>query len=462
MGEFKGRKKEMSVLQRNYEKKGFQMAIVYGRRRIGKTMLINHFMDQQPCKSISFTAVERSESELVSMMSETVLMSLAPDMAGAIRFDSFDRIFEYIGRAASDERVIFLIDEYPYLAKQCPYIQSLLQKMIDHEWKASNLFFILCGSLVDFMKDEVLAESAPLHGRNNLELKLRPFQYLETGEFLDGYTLEEKAMVYGLTNGVAKYIRQFDCSKSLDENIVELFYDIGGYFSEELIKTVVTGERRNPALFNSVISAIATGHTKYGEIASFAGTEDVNYALKILINTEIIERKKSASKQYYALRDSMLEFWFQYVNKATSLIHAGNGERYYRSAVREHLHDFMGRIFEKMAGEYILANAGVGEFPVVTEVENYQNTVIDESGQKRQIELDVVGKNGKDIVLLAECKFKNTPFDKGELENFLEKIRYIPSHKGFLCLFSLSGFSDYVKEHAQGISLIGIEKMYAR
>ena len=228
MDEFKGRRRELSVFQRNYEKKGFQMAIVYGRRRIGKTMLINHFMDLQSCKTISFTAVERSEAELVSMMSETVLMSLAPGMAGVTHFDSFDRIFEYIGREAANERVIFLIDEYPYLAKQCPYVQSLLQKMIDHEWKATNLFFILCGSLVNFMKEEVLAESAPLHGRSNLELKLRPFQYWDTGEFLDGYTLEEKAIVYGLTNGVAKYIRQFDCSKTLDENIAELFYDIGG------------------------------------------------------------------------------------------------------------------------------------------------------------------------------------------------------------------------------------------
>jgi len=81
------------------------------------------------------------------------------------------------------------------------------------------------------MKDEVLAESAPLHGRSNLELKLKPFNYLETAEFLEGYSLEEKAIAYGLTNGVAKYIEQFDTSLSLEENILEQFYSIGGYFS---------------------------------------------------------------------------------------------------------------------------------------------------------------------------------------------------------------------------------------
>ena len=71
-------------------------------------------------------------------------------------------------------------------------------------------FFIICGSLISFMKDEVLAQSAPLHGRSSIELKLRPFDYMETAEFLKEYSNEEKSICYGLTNGVAKYIVQFD------------------------------------------------------------------------------------------------------------------------------------------------------------------------------------------------------------------------------------------------------------
>ena len=106
------------------------------------------------------------------------------------------------------------------------------------------------------MKDEVLAESAPLHGRSSLELKLKPFNYLETADFLEGYSPEEKAICYGLTNGVAKYIEQFDPKISLEENITEQFYSVGGYFSEEQVKTVVTGDKQNPALYNSINSPL--------------------------------------------------------------------------------------------------------------------------------------------------------------------------------------------------------------
>ncbi len=456
---FRGRQRELDILTRLYGKSGFSMAVVYGRRRIGKTMLINKFVKDRDCKCISFTAVERSENELLSMLSDTVLNALAPDMEGSISFKSFEDIFNFIGKKAQKERIIFFIDEYPYLAKQCSYIQSLLQKVIDNVWKDTKLFFVICGSMVSFMKDEVLAESAPLHGRTSVEIKLRPFNYLETAEFLEGYTFEEKAICYGLTNGIAKYIEQIDPKQSLEENILEQFYSGGGYFTEEQIKTSVAGDRQNPAIFNSIISAIATGHSKHNEIATYVGVDDIAYPLKVLSNTGIIE-KRISRRPYYVITDSMLEFWFRYVNKATSLINAGNGEAYYRAYVKDQLHDYMGKVFEKMAKEYILICAGKGRIPVVSDISDYQNSIIDDNGQKRQIELDIIGKAGKDILLAGECKFKNEAFDKADLQALKDKVRYISASDPVICIFSLGGFTDHVRSEAKDCILIDIEDMY--
>lgn len=456
---FRGRSAELQILDKKFKQKGFVMTVLYGRRRVGKTKLVNKFIQEHDCKSISFTAVEREESELLSMMTESVLMALAPDMIGDISFNSFEKLFDYVGRQAEKERIIFFIDEYPYLAKQCPYIQSVLQKIIDTKWNTGKLFFILCGSLVSFMKEEVLAESAPLHGRSNLELKLRPFNYLETAEFLEGFSNEDKAICYGLTNGVAKYIEQFDLGLSLEENIIDQFYSVGGYFSEEQVKTVVSSEKQNPALYNSIISAVATGHTKNGEIATYIGSDDVTYPLKVLVGAEILE-KRISKKPYYVLNDSMLEFWFRFVNRATSLINAGRGDAYYHSNVKDRMHDFMGKVFEKMAKEYLLMNAGRDELPVLTEITDYQESVLDENKKYKQIEIDLLGKNDKNIMLVGECKFKRTPFDKAELENFLDKIKYIPVSNPHICIFSLSGFTKYVKENAGTCTLIGIDDMF--
>ncbi len=456
---FRGRSTELNILNKKFKQNGFVMTVLYGRRRIGKTMLINKFISEHDCKHISFTSVERGEAELLSMMTESVLTALSPDLLGNITFNDFEKLFEFVGKHADKERIIFFIDEYPYLAKQCPYIQSLLQKIIDTQWKHGNLFFILCGSLISFMKDEVLAESAPLHGRSDLELKLKPFNYLETAAFLESYNCEEKAICYGLSNGVAKYICQFNPRISLDENIIDQFYSMGGYFSEEQIRTVVSGEKQNPALYNSIISAVATGHSKNSEIASYVGSDDVTYPLKNLVKAEILEKRVS-KKPYYVLNDSMLDFWFKYVNRATSLINAGNGEVYYYSNVKEKLHDYMGKVFEKMASEYLLMHAGQSDIPILTEIVNYQDTVKDENGDKKQIEIDLLGKNDKKISLVAECKFKNTPFDKAEYLKLIDKIKYLPVSKPTICIFSLSGFTDYVLKNADNCILISIEDMY--
>ena len=162
---FRGRQAELKILDKKFKQNGFIMTVLYGRR-IGKTMLINKFMHEQSCKTISFTSVERGEMELLSLMTEAVLTAPSPELLGSISFNSFETLFEFIGKQAKNERMIL---------------------------------FILCGSLVSFMKDEVLAESAPLHRRSHLELKLKPFNYLKTAEFLEGYSLEAKGKIRAYT-----------------------------------------------------------------------------------------------------------------------------------------------------------------------------------------------------------------------------------------------------------------------
>jgi len=456
---FRGREIELNSLKKRFDTDEFQMVVLYGRRRIGKTELMNEFMNRQNCKCVSFTSSEQSENELLSIMTETVLTELAPDMIGMVEFPSFEKLFEFIGNKARDERIVFFIDEYPYLAKQCPYIQSVLQKVIDNNWKKTKLFFCLCGSLIAFMKEEVLAETAPLHGRATLELRLQPFNYKDTAEFVQNYSFEEKAIVYGLTNGVAKYIEQFDDNKSLEQNIIDEYFSFGGFFTEEQIKTIVTSERQNPGLYNSIVSAIVTGHTRNSEIAGCVGMDDISYPLKMLQKAEIIE-KRIANKPYYVLNDSMLVFWYKYVNRAISLINVGKGEKYYKNSVSDKIHDFMGSVFEKMCKDFLFMKAGENNYPIITEIDNFQKSIIDDNGNQKQIEIDIIGKNGKEILIIGECKFTNEKIDKETFDSFIEKTHYIKGKKTLLCLFSLSGYTDYVKKNANGVMLLTIEDLY--
>lgn len=459
MNTFVGRKEELAALQELYDKKDFQMTVLFGRRRVGKTTLINKFIENNNCKSVSFVSTEMPESELLLRMGNDVLESLAPNLNGKLKFDSFDSIFDYIADESSKQRIVFVIDEYPYLAKACPYMNSLLQKYIDHKWKKSNLFFVLLGSLVSFMRDDVLGASAPLHGRANLELKINPFDYRETALFVPKYSAEEKAVVYGLTGGVAKYLEQFDAKLPLDENIEKLFFSRNAFFSEEQIKTVITGEKSNPVAYNSIIDAIANGKTKYNEIQSATGMSDISFCLKNLISAEIVERRETP-KPYYIITDSMVNFYFRYVAPGASLINSGKGSIYYEQKVKANLHEFMGIVFERMAKDYILSNIGTDKVPVfVTDIIEYQNSI--KNGKEvKSIEIDLLGLDGKKYVLAGECKFKSEKFNREDLENFVTKLNYFPSSDLKTMLFSLSGFTDYVIKNAKGCTLVSLPQMY--
>ena len=459
MQSFIGRTSELAALRDRCDRPGFQMAVVYGRRRVGKTTLINRFIDDCGCKAVSFVALQRGEKEQLALMGNAVLGALAPQMLDSVSFETFERLFTFVAQAAQSERVILLIDEYPYLAAACPYMNSLIQRFVDHEWKGTQLYLILCGSLVSFMRDDVVGECAPLHGRSTLELKLHPMGYRDSGEFVPGYTHEEKAIVYGLTGGVPKYLEQFDDAKSLDQNIVEQFYSGTGYFTEEQIQSLVTADRANPAAFNSVLMAIASGHTKYSEIATCTGMNDIAYYMRTLVALELVEKRSSGGRPYYVIADPMVAFWFKYVSPAASLINAGRGELYYERRVRGRLHEHMGPVFEAMARQWCFENMGTERFPFfATGIEEYQASVKVPGEQPRQVELNLVGRDGKGIAFVGECKFRGEAFGSAELRKLTDKVALLPARDPGIVVFSLGGFSDEVR--ASGATLVGIEEMY--
>ena len=338
-------------------------------------------------------------------------------------------------------------------------MNSLLQKFVDHDWKHTNLFLILCGSLVSFMSDEVLGKDAPLHGRSNIELKLRPFDYYEAAQFVPDYSNEDKAVVYGLTNGVAKYLEQFDPALDLNTNIINQFFTGTGYFTTEQIKTIITGDKLNPVAYNTILAALASGYTKYSELSQVTGIDNLKYYLDILIESELVE-KRNSKKPYYIISDNMLNFWFRFVNRAASLINADRGKLYYMNSVQNKLHEYMGKVFEEMAKQYIYKNTGSDKIPVmVTDIVEYQNS-IKTAGEIKNIEIDLLGRNGKDNVLIGECKFKEQNFAKKDLDNFLSKISYIPAMNPAIILFSLSGFSETIINNSDKYILVDINDMY--
>ncbi len=470
---FIGRTRELHSLEEVYNKKGFGMTVLYGRRRIGKSTLINEFAKNK--KTIFYTATKVSADRNLELFSEQVLSVLDPAYKNA-RFPSVESVFDLITEKVGKDKVVLVIDELPYWAEKDEALLSVIQKYIDTRWTKTNLMLILCGSTLSFMEKKVLSEKSPLFGRRDSQIRLEPFNYRESALFVPDYSTEDKAICYGVTGGVAKYLALFDAKKSLDYNIKKLFFNTDGYLFDET-KNLLTQEFSDITLVNTIIEVIASGENQLSIIAAKVNEKEptVLYSLNKLIEVGLVERRKcitdekNKKKTQYILRDSMFKFWYSFIPKAYSVIEMGQGEFYYDKVVKPAIHSYMGSIFEDMCRYYTLEQGVQNRFGCfVTKVGTYWGTELieDKDGKKSQIaaDIDVVALSEVEkTVLIGECKFTKAKIDKEIYETLVRRTALITGKyrlKNYL-LFSLNGYSQWVSEiDNDKLILITLEDMY--
>lgn len=223
---FIGRKQELAELERRFNQNGFQFPVIYGRRRVGKTRLIQEFIANK--KSIYFMATRQNSKEQLKSFTQTIKEQFFDEKTKYLEtFDSWESLFSYIFEISKNERIIFVIDEYPYLAECEKSIQTLIQKFIDNHWKNSELFLILCGSSMSFMEEQVLEYGSPLYGRRTEQLKIHPFPYYESIEFFPNWTLEEKMFAYGVCGGIPLYLEYFSKYENFKDAVLSLVLIVG-------------------------------------------------------------------------------------------------------------------------------------------------------------------------------------------------------------------------------------------
>ncbi len=467
MNKFIGRKTELQELEERYDSSDFQMTVIYGRRRIGKSTLIKEFIKDK--RAVYYTATKAGINKNIELWGKRALEIFAPEM-GTLSFQTIDDLLSFLGKHSEEERTVVVIDELPYLAESDKSIMSVLQKYIDNYWMHGQMFLILCGSSVSFMENEVLGEKSPIFGRRTSQIKLDAFDYLESAEFVPAYSYEEKAICYGITGGTAKYLAMLDDKKSLDENIVQLFFKKTGYLYEEP-NNLLTQEFRNVSTYNDIISAIAAGANKVNEIADKAHVEQsmAFHALQNLIATDIVLKENAITdesnkkKVQYILKDSMFRFWYKFVPDGMVAIELDRGEIYYHNVVKPKISEFMGAVFEEICKHYTLICGIEGRLACfVTTVGKWWGT-----HQKKRvtIDIDVVGldKMAKKAVL-GESKYRNEPIDKKIYEELREKDGLISKEYKVVqyVLFSKNGFTEWVLERNErdDVRLVGLEELY--
>ena len=458
------RENELRDMNRRYKKGEFECLIVYGRRRVGKTALINEFCKDKP--TVFFSALNASDKENLEALSKAIYEKDHPGMESAPVFQSFEAALDQITRMAEKERLVFVIDEYPYLAKANKSISSRLQHIIDHTWKNGQLYLILCGSSMSFMEYQVLGYESPLYGRRTGQYKIQALTYKEITAFNPTLTPEEQSLVYGVTGGIPHYINKLDVYEDVDEALKENLFNTSSYLFEEP-ENLLKQELREPAIYNSVITAIAGGASHANEIATKVGVESAVCAkyLKVLLDLGIIKKEtpiteKPGKKTIYTIGDNFFRFWYRFVPQNTSAISAGRIEQIYEPVIKRHLSDYMGLVFEQMCREYLLRYAS--DLPIIlSDVGQWWGT---DSKAKKEVQIDIVGSPVEgDEYIIGSCKYRNTIIGVDEFELIKHYADVFGKGKKYhFYIFSKSGFTKDLQELGDkgDVKLITLDDMY--
>ncbi len=458
------RENELYDLNRRYGEGNFECAIIYGRRRVGKTSLINEFCKDKP--TVFFSALNATAGENLEALSRAIYEKDHKDGTNAPVYASVDAAISEITRMAENERLIFVIDEYPYLAKADKSVSSRLQHIIDHVWQHGKLFLILCGSSMSFMENQVLGYESPLYGRRTAQYKIGALTYKEIKAFNPNLSNEEQALLYGITGGIPHYINKLNVKGSIDSALLENLFSASGYLFEEP-ENLLKQELREPAIYNSIISAVAGGATHLNEIATKVGLESgiCTKYLKVLMDLGILKKEtpiteKQGKKTIYEIGDNYFRFWYRFVPKNMSAIVTGRIGQIYDRAIKQHYSEYMGLVFEQICKDYLLRYADNLPF-VLSEVGQWWGS---DAKTKKEIQIDIVGTplEGNEY-LIGSCKYKNEKIGIDELKLLKEYAAVFGKGVGYrYCIFSKGGFTDGLIEASEkeNVMLFTMEDIY--
>jgi len=448
---FVNRKEELEFLETEFMDTGLKVIILYGRRRVGKTELINQFCKDKP--HIYFLADKRGtaiNAREFAANSARYFNDITPEVR------NFDDAFIYILKRTEDRKLIVTIDEFAYLVEKDDSIPSVFQKIVDVHLKGTNIYLILCGSSISMMEG-ILGYRSPLYGRRTGQWKVTPLRFKDSWSFLPRYSLEEFIEAFSVVGNIPAYLLQFDDSADIYENIEKRILRRGNPLYEE-VEFILRAELREPSVYMSVVEAIADGVTKVTEIANrcYLNAKDIPKYLQVLQRLQLVhrvvpvtERKPKTKKAIYQISDNFFRFWFKFVYPNRSDVEGGEVGRAL-SKIRAEFNPYVGRIFEQVCREFLAeVNHRAGLPFHFTKIGTWWGH-FREDGVRKEIEIDIVALNEdtRDI-LFAECKWQNKMVGINTYHNLMEKSLRVEWHldkrKEYFALFSKAGFTPELK-----------------
>lgn len=453
---FVGRERELEQFDQLWASEKAELVVLYGRRRVGKTRLLTHWLKTRGVRGFFWVAEPTSSAEQLRSFSQAVYDFANPDSPAPQTFTyaSWNQAFQQVARIAATERTALVIDEFTYLLEVEPGIGAVLQTAWDHHLSGQNLLLALSGSHIGMMQRNVLAHQAPLYGRATAVYQLEPLPFSQTRAYFRNYSPAERVELYAMLGGVPAYWERFAPDLSVEENVRRQFLTTNKLMQDEprlLLQDFIVDLHN----YAAILRAIAHNARTPKEISRHTGLDEksVPKYLRVLIETGFVERRipvtapQSSRRGRHVITDPYLRFYYRFLAHRQAQFALGVQERAL-DEIRQYLPQFVGmHTWEELCRRWLLFAGAYGRLPVIPDQVG--------SAWTRAVQVDVVGVNSTNrIMVLGECKWTAERVGGQALKDLVGKADAIVG-KGrwqvYFLIFARNGLTEPAWEYAASV-----------
>lgn len=440
---FVGRVKELERLNREFTSEGMRMALIYGRRRVGKSELVKKAMRDSGIKCIYYECKQVTEASNVLSICSVISEVLGLPRLG---YQSIEALLDFIFDLSKAESMVLVLDEYPYLRESVKGLDSILQSLLDKYRDTSGLKLVILGSYVDIMKS-LLEHSNPLFGRVDMAMDLKQMDYYDAAQFYPGMSDEDKVRIYSVFGGIPYYNRLIDEKKSVKANIIDLIASPGARLESE-ISMHLNAEIAKIVNANEVFRTLAGGYSRYSDILSqshvSSGPTLVD-VLEKLIRMEVVEKRapindeNNKKKSGYYICDNLSNFYYKYIFRYSSQLNIMDPETFYSKYIEKDFEEsYVPLRFEEICRQYLIRQNRMGNIdPVLEKIGKYY---YDDPIQRSNGEFDLVSydENG---YIFYEVKFRARKISKEVIDEEIAQVKRTNLNCYRYVFFSRKGFN---------------------
>lgn len=455
---FVGRERELQLLDDLWARPEAQFLILYGRRRVGKTSLLTHWMQRSGVRALYWVAEPTSAHAQLRAFSQAVYNFANPQTPAPAEFSyaNWEQAWQQIANLASSHRLAFFLDEFTYLLQSDPSLAGKLQNLWDHLLKERNLLLVISGSHLGMMKRELLSYQAPLYGRATAQLLLQPLPFSALRLLFPHYAPAERVALYAMFGGIPAYWERIDPGLSISQNIRAQLLTPNNLMQAEprlLLQDFIS----EPQNYIAILTAIANDARTPKEIADLTGLSNLHVPkyLSVLAEAGFVERRTPVTEHEpsrsgrHHITDPYLRFYYRFLASRQGQLALGVQDLAL-AEISRHLVDFIGtHTWEELCREWLLRAAGAGVLPFLPDQVG--------SAWNKQAQLDVVGINWMEkTLILGECKWSPEAMERKVLTNLVEKAALIVPQSGqwrvFFLGFARGGWNSAARRYAETLN----------